>query len=333
MSDKTGYMNLLFLFVGCILILVLGVFDYVNGKTVSTAFLYFIPVSIIAWFASRREAFLIATLSAISWLVVDIINDMEYPNASVRYGLFVMHLTFFVFVAVCTYYVRMAIIRQKEAFDFIVHDMKSPLSTILIGMEMLSESPELVSTQTKKLVRNAIASGNKILTMIHSVSDISKIEKKRFIVHIEEFELKKLIDTSLEQVAMFADKRGVSILTHIDPGLGKVKTDFWLVARILINLLGNAIEASPDNTKVELAVNGSGDKNLLFTVTDAGPGIEDSLVSRLVDGKYKVAAHKGGSFSGGGLGIRFCYLASKQLGGGISIRTSKNSGSAISLKI
>lgn len=91
MKTKTAAVTLS----GCLLVIMLGVTDYVTGYEVSFSIFYFIPILLTAWFGSRYSAFIISFLSAVSWYIADIISGHRYSsylipvwNAVMRLGVF-----------------------------------------------------------------------------------------------------------------------------------------------------------------------------------------------------------------------------------------------------
>jgi len=66
--------------IGVVLVIVLGLLDYLTGYEVNFALFYLIPVFLAAWFADRRTGLLISACSAIAWFIADFSRGLTYSN-------------------------------------------------------------------------------------------------------------------------------------------------------------------------------------------------------------------------------------------------------------
>jgi diguanylate cyclase (GGDEF)-like protein len=83
--------------IGLILIIGLGVLDYLTGYELSFSLFYLIPISFVAWFVGRRSGIAASILSAIVWLLADILSGNHYShdiiyvwNTAIRFGFFIV---------------------------------------------------------------------------------------------------------------------------------------------------------------------------------------------------------------------------------------------------
>jgi two-component system sensor histidine kinase KdpD len=98
-----------------------------------------------------------------------------------------------------------------------------------------------------------------------------------------------------------------------DAGLPTCETDASRVEQILVNLLGNAIQHTPERSAVSLTVT-AGDGTIVFTVTDQGRGIPESDVERVFD---IYTTKKDGEMRGVGLGLPLSRRLARLLGGNL----------------
>jgi signal transduction histidine kinase len=217
--------------------------------------------------------------------------------------------------------------KQEELIQFVVHDLRAPLTVMLTGLEVLqdvaSESPDQAQ---QSLIRGGITAGKRMLTLINSLVDLSRLESGQMPLHIEPVDVRELVDSSLEQVTLWAARNQVALTTDIDPGLGTVQADHELTLRVLVNLLSNAIKFSPPQSTVLVRVVPSGADALAFSVVDQGPGIPKEWTRKVFDKFVQVEAYQAGVKTGSGLGLSFCRLAVEAQGGSIWLESQFGQG-------
>ena len=85
------------LLIGIILVFLMGFLDYITGSDIAFSIFYLIPIIITIWYSGKRDGLLIALLSSVVWLTVDIRGDFRYSldavavwNTLVRFGFFII---------------------------------------------------------------------------------------------------------------------------------------------------------------------------------------------------------------------------------------------------
>jgi len=221
---------------------------------------------------------------------------------------------------------RVALEQMREDLThMIVHDLRNPLGSIMSVLQLirtaLVEHDETLPMM--KLLTIAIRSGQKQYRLIDSLLDLGRLEAG-------ETELKKalvspesLVQEAIEQIEPSALSRGQIMAARVVPGLPKVSADGDLVLRVLTNLLDNAVKFTPRKGHVTLSVERTGEE-VLFAVTDSGPGIPPESRQRVFD-RFARLEHAE-KFKGTGLGLAFCKLAVEAHGGRIWVESEMDHG-------
>src|SRR5258708_40044157 len=84
---------------GVLLVLAVGLLDYERGWDFSIYALYLAPIALVGWLVGRRSAFLIATLSGVSWSIADRLAGHVYASAADRWWNLAMQMLVFATVA------------------------------------------------------------------------------------------------------------------------------------------------------------------------------------------------------------------------------------------
>ena len=222
---------------------------------------------------------------------------------------------------------RVALEQMREDLThMIIHDLRNPLSSIMSSLQLIriafvghDEIPVM------QLLRIATRSGQKLYRLIDSLLDLGRLEAG-------ETELKKalvspesLVREAMEQIQPLVLNKGQTLAVRIVSGLPEVTADRDLILRVLTNLLDNAVKFTPEEGRITLGVEWTGEE-MLFTVSDTGPGIPPEFRQRVFD--RFVRPESAGGVRGTGLGLAFCKLAVEAHGGRIWAESEVGKGSS-----
>ena len=216
--------------------------------------------------------------------------------------------------------------------SFVVHDLRAPLGNMLTALDMLQTrevAPEPDNTWDE-LIKLGQASGKRMLILVNSLLDLSRLESGKLEVQREEVALGELFAESVAQVILTAEYKQVVIKSEIDPRVTAVSADPALTQRIIVNLLNNAIKFSPTNGEIALRAMLSPANEVVINVQDHGPGIPAEWQRRVF---AKFGQVSGGKTGGSGLGLTFCKLAVEAQDGRIWLESEKGQGTILSFSL
>ena len=205
----------------------------------------------------------------------------------------------------------------------VVHDMRSPLNGISGFLELLEMiDGGKLSPKGKTYMDNARQSTRRLLEMVNSLLDISKMESGKMELHRADCDL---AEVAREAVAQAESQRGGHVVTVVaPPDLPTASVDKDLMFRVFQNLLGNALKFTPADGVIQigLAVDGG---QIRVVVSDNGSGIPVEFHQRIFE-KFG-QTHADRKHLGSGLGLNFCKLAVEAHGGCIGIESENGKGS------
>jgi diguanylate cyclase (GGDEF)-like protein len=102
------------LFLGLVLILAIGVIDFVTGYELAFSLFYVLPIALITWLTDRRFGLAASVISAIVWLVADLASQHVYSNPLIPIWNTLIRLAFFVIITLLLSALRMALQRESE---------------------------------------------------------------------------------------------------------------------------------------------------------------------------------------------------------------------------
>jgi signal transduction histidine kinase len=309
-----------------ILMIVLGIIDFVTGPELSFSIFYLLPISLAAWYMGRPVGIAFSLISAILWLSADLLGGHTYAHASIPFWNALVRLAFFLIVTYALAALRKSRAQQEELTAFVVHDLRSPLGNIMTGLGTLRDFSDAGADPTQRsLLDICLSSSERMLTLINSLLDLARLESGNMPVESEAMDVHNVADTALKQVSLWAKQKQVELITDvtIDSAWG----DSVLTARVLVNLLTNAIRYSPEHTCVSLSAAPGQDGQAVFRVSDQGQGIPKEWADKVFDKFAQVESRKFGV--GSGLGLTFCRSAIEAQGGRIWLESDVGKGTTV----
>lgn len=216
---------------------------------------------------------------------------------------------------------------REDLNGMIVHDLRTPLTSLLTGLKTLKIAGDLTSDQ-QEFLQIAIQGGQTLLGMINDLLDVSKMEAGSLKIQPTEIVPADVIADALAQVAPLAGQTGLKIARHVTPDLPTLQADPDLVRRALINLLGNAVKFTPRGGIVTVAAFPDEEaEGVVFAVGDTGEGIPASALDRIFEKFGQVETRRAGHKMSTGLGLTFCKLVAESHGGRIWVESKLGKGS------
>lgn len=206
----------------------------------------------------------------------------------------------------------------------IVHDLRSPVTSILASLELLELQNDNLDEDQKEDVGRALNSTRALVGMISALLDVSRLESGEMPLNLEGCDLRDIASRALESLAGLAKDRDVSTEEPDVPV--SVQCDAELIQRVQENLLGNALKFTPSEGPTRIGVS-SGDGRVRLSVQDTGPGIPEEYREKIFEKFGQVEAQKERKKYSTGLGLAFCRLAVEAHGGEIGVESEVGVGS------
>ena len=197
---------------------------------------------------------------------------------------------------------------KQRLTDMIVHDLRNPLSGIVAFLQILGEREQGLTDQETAGLRAALSGCEDLSHLIMNVLQLSQAEKGELPLHVERVDLAELADRSVSAFRQVAERGGRHLSFQSEGRSLQTRTDEGLLRRVLYNLIRNALQHTPQGTRVEVSVRAGPPFHI--SVSDDGPGIPFELQDRLHEpGVLRRAGLSGDS----GLGLAFCKMAADAL--------------------
>ena len=225
-------------------------------------------------------------------------------------------------------------VELRNDFSYaMVHDMKSPLSSIIMGAHFLHSGKVDDKPQIKEKYYSIIEDeAEHLLALVNKLLTISKLENKKLILSKNEIDLEPIIDDLVDKAKTKTTK---PLQITGDLKVRNVWADEQYLTEAIANLLDNAIKYSKDEVQIKISTLDT-DKHVLLKVRDNGIGISKEEQRIIFDKFGRAAIHeknRTGGVSGFGLGLNYVDQVMKAHGGKVTVSSEKDNYSEFTLYI
>jgi signal transduction histidine kinase len=206
------------------------------------------------------------------------------------------------------------VVRQKKLTelknDFInnmTHEFKTPISTISIAAQMLSDNKLHKSADTYERLSGVIYGETKRLRyQVEKVLQMSLYEGGNIALKMQPLDASELIDSVVQTFNIKVVQNGGTIETNLDAVNSTIKADEMHFTNIIYNLMDNAVKYKRDDVGLQLIVSTRSDSTHLYIqVEDNGIGIHRDDLKRIFDKFYRVPTGNTHNVKGFGLGLAY----------------------------
>jgi len=220
---------------------------------------------------------------------------------------------------------------KAEFLANISHELRTPLASIREGTHLLLEEiPGPLSSEQRQTLRIMADSSERLIHLISSLLDLSKMEAGMMDYRIAPGDLKRIAEGSVKKVRLLAEGQHIQILTEISEGPLSVPVDTARVEEVLDNLLSNALKYSPNGSVVKLRLAPDHHEGVVHvSVSDTGPGIAPEDKPHVFDRFYQGRLQGKNGMAGTGLGLALAKKVVEAHGGTIRIDSETGKGTTV----
>ena len=220
---------------------------------------------------------------------------------------------------------------RHKLFSIIGHDVRAPIGYTRQALEMLVENKELNREEQRELLQMMAISMESTYNLLDNLLVWGRSQTGKLKANLTSFQLKELIDESLELVTIgIREKRQkVEVFISEEHYLYADRDQLYVVIR---NLLSNAIKFTPEKGSVYISSKKEKDE-VLISIRDTGIGIPESVLSKLFNSNEHYSTNGTKGEKGSGLGLNICNEIVQSNSGWMKIESEPGIGTTIILGI
>ena len=218
-------------------------------------------------------------------------------------------------------------LQLKDSLSDISHQLKTPLTSILIILDNLIDDPDMDKEIREDFIRDIKMEITNISFFVQSILKLSKLDTNTVDFIEEKTYIKDIVDEVVKNLSTLCDLINIKIITKYKENT-KIICDFRWQVEAFSNIIKNCIEHSKDNTNILLEV----DENNVYSqvvIKDNGTGIEKEDLPHIFERFYK---GKNSSNESCGIGLSLAKSIIEKSNGNIYVESKVGKGSTFTIK-
>jgi len=218
---------------------------------------------------------------------------------------------------------------RDDLMKMIVHDLKTPLTSVLASLEMALDGDfGHVSESLRRALGDAEAKAEDLLGLIGDLLEVARIEESAIVLDLTPIAPGAFVTEIVHEWDVRFQQEGAKVFVDVAEDAPVINADKGLLKRVFANLIQNALTHTANGVEITiLAHHDAATGGILFTVADNGPGIPPEY-HELIFRKFERAKQpEVPRVRSSGLGLTFCKLAVEVHGGRIWVRSTEGNGS------
>jgi two-component system, OmpR family, phosphate regulon sensor histidine kinase PhoR len=227
---------------------------------------------------------------------------------------------------------------ERMRSDFVAnvsHELRTPLTAIRGYAETLRQSPPDDPADAQHFLSIIENHAERLSRLTEDLLTLSDLESGKIELDFNRVSIARVVQGVLEMFSDAANKKQVTLVQVIEPGLPGVIGDYDRLQQLFINLVDNAVKYTPFNGTVTINAQQAMINNSItgveVTVTDTGTGIPEQSIPRLTERFYRVDKARSRNVGGTGLGLAIVKHIAQAHGAHLKIESARQKGTKVSV--
>lgn len=221
---------------------------------------------------------------------------------------------------------------RDDLTGMVVHDLRNPMTSIIGNLSMLREDSSQFDSEQQAMVASSMQSSEEVMTMLNDLLSVNKMEQGQIELKRQVFGAADWLRARAARLEAVSQRQGVRLLVEVAPLNLQLNGDKQMLARVVDNLVTNALHHTDSGGEIRLTAQRSDDGDTVITIQDNGEGIPHDAIPHLFDKFYRADSNKRHT-TGAGLGLAFCKLAVEAHGGRIWVDSTQGKGSTFAFTL
>ncbi|NIK76953.1 two-component system phosphate regulon sensor histidine kinase PhoR [Paenibacillus castaneae] len=221
---------------------------------------------------------------------------------------------------------------RSEFVANVSHELKTPITAVKGFAETLLGGAVNDEETARSFLQIIFDESDRLNRLIGDILELSKIESRRVPLIFSPIEIDSFVSKSVKLMESEAARKHIKLSMDIEPGL-YAEADEDRLRQIIMNLLSNGINYTPEGGKVSVKVEGKGEDYIRIVISDSGIGIPKKDLPRIFERFYRVDKARSRSSGGTGLGLSIVKHLIELHKGTISVTSEVGAGSTFIIEL
>lgn len=223
--------------------------------------------------------------------------------------------------------------RLKDEFVLTAsHELRSPLTSVQGFAELLMLERDRLTPKQVETVEIILDNCRHLVRLLNDLLDLARSDAGRLVIAAKPTEVAPLIDDAVRTMRARTEGSSQRLTQQVEPSLPLINVEADRIRQILVNLLTNAHEYSPEGASIEVNACRVGDE-VEIAVTDNGPGIPESQLEHIFERFTRGEAGLTQRVGGTGLGLAISKSLVELHGGTIEVESTPGVGSIFRFRL
>lgn len=211
--------------------------------------------------------------------------------------------------------------RKNDLVVYLAHDIKTPLTSVIGYLNLLSEAPDMPPEQKAKYVGITLEKAYRLEELINEFFEITRFNLQTLVLNQEKINLLFMLQQMADEFYPMLAPQGKQVSVNVPEGL-TLWGDADKLARVFNNILKNAMAYSYENSVIDISA-AQQEKDMVITFTNQGNPIPRQKLDTIFEKFYRLDSSRSSHTGGAGLGLAIAKEIVTAHSGMITVESSE----------
>lgn len=262
-----------------------------------------------------------------------IISMNNIPMWMITSAVLILVVLFFIYALFVVFAQKSISQIQREFINNMTHEFKTPISTISIIQQAISD-PDIVKNPRRLATYTEIIGEeiNRLNDQVEKVLNISRLEKRQVELKLEMIDIHEVIEQIIHNLSNIETEKKVNFVMDLRAERISINADRVHFTNVVCNIIENATKYSGDDVTIKITTTDQ-NNSMIIAIQDNGEGIEKKELKKIFEKFYRVPKGDTHNVKGFGLGLFYVKQIAKAHGWKLDVTSIYGQGTTFYLII